>query len=97
MKDLQVGMLVVGAVSLACAVIVVATTAAHLLREREADRRKVLLAACQVALLTPFGLLLLGYVYEWARLSWGVYAATGAAVFLACGAGLASLPRKAAR
>lgn len=92
-------MLVVGAVSLAAAVVVVGSTAVHVLRsgDASAQRVKVLLAATQAGLLTPFGLLLFSYVYAWARLSTGVYAATGVVAFLACGAGLMALPRNAAR
>lgn len=92
-------MLVVGAVSLAAAVIVVGATAVHVLRggDERGRRKNVLLAATQAGLLTPFGLLLFSYVYAWARSSTGVYAATGVVAFLACGAGLMALPRNAAR
>ena len=98
MKDLELGMLVVGAVSLAAAVIVVGSTGVHLVRERPSDRRvKVWLAACQAGLLAPLGLLLFGYVYSWADMSTSAYAVTGVAASLACGAGLAWLPRNSAR
>jgi hypothetical protein len=97
-KDLELGMLVVGAVSFAAAAIVVASTAFHLRRGGAGEERaKVLLAASQAGLLTPLGLLLFSYVYSWADMSRGMYALAGLAAFLVSGAGLVALQRNAAR
>jgi hypothetical protein len=97
-KDLELGMLVVGAVSLAAAAIVVASTAVHLRRGGEGEgRAKVLLAASQAGLLTPLGLLLFSYVYSWADMPRVAYALAGVAAFAISGAGLVALQRNAAR
>lgn len=98
MKDLELGMLVVGAVSIAAAAIVVASTAVHLRRGGEGQgRTKALLAASQAGLLTPLGLLLFSYVYSWADLSRAAYALAGVAAFAISGAGLVALQRSASR
>ena len=97
MRDLELGMLIVGGVSLGAAVCVVAATARHLARAGERDARvAVMLAASQAGLLTPLWLSSWSYVYSWAELAKPVYVLSGVIAFVASGALLLKLPRNAA-
>jgi hypothetical protein len=95
--DLDLGMLVVGSVALASGFIGVCAAALHMKRGASGHgMRATLVAACQAGVLTPFGLLLLGYVFAWADFSSAIYVAIGLAMFAASGVLLHTMRQNAA-
>lgn len=89
-------MLVVGLVALASSVIGVGAAVRHVRGGAEHAARTTLVAACQAGVLTPFALLLLGYVFEWAKFANAIYVAIGLAVFVVSGALLRTARQNAA-
>jgi hypothetical protein len=90
-------MLVVGTVALASGFIGVGAAALHMKRGASGHgMRLTLIAACQAGVLTPFGLLLLSYVFAWADFSSAIYVAFGLVMFAASGVLLHAIGQNAA-